>query len=244
MITREISMAMAIMENHMLIPLLPRFNIRMGFGEETVEEVCNKYAVNTDFFLEICNSYIYENYTLQNDLSLFSLGTMIDYLKNTHYYYTEKALPKLEKQIHSLLSDSDLSNEKKNLVSTFFNDYKQDFLNHIQKEEVEILPYILELEKQYNKSQADTEFIDKINKYSIREFAREHERLESSLTNLSKLIIKYLPPFQNWDLCNQILIDLSGLVKDLVDHANMEDKVLIPRVAELEQALLLNNSDE
>ena len=237
-------MAQAIMENHLLIPLLPRFNIRLGFGDETIEGVCNENSVNLDFFLEICNSYLYEDYALQNDRSLFSLSTMIDYLKNTHYYYTDIALPKLENNIHTLLSGSDLSVEKRGLVSNFFNDYKQDFLSHIQKEEVEILPYILELEEQHNRSTADRAFIDKINKYSINDFAREHERLESSLTNLSKLIIKYLPPFQNWELCNQILIDLSRLVKDLVDHANMEDKVLIPRVAELEQALLQNNSGE
>ena len=233
-------MAQAIMENHLLIPLLPRFNIRLGFGDETVEGVCNQNSVNLEFFLQICNSYLYEDYTLKNDLSNFSLSTMVDYLKNTHFYYTNIALPRLENQIHTLLSGSDLSNEKRALVSNFFNDYKQDFLSHIQKEEIEILPYILELEQQFNKPRADKSFIDKLNKYSINVFAREHENLESSLTNLSKLIIKYLPPFQNWELCNQILIDLSGLVKDLTDHANMEDRVLIPRVADLEQALLQN----
>jgi hemerythrin superfamily protein len=39
-------------------------------------------------------------------------------------------------------------------------------------------------------------------------------------------------------LCHQVLTDLAALVKDLVDHADMEDKVLVPRVAELEKTLL------
>ena len=237
-------MAQAILENHQLIPLLPRFNIKMGFGDDSIEEVCNAFSVNTEFFLEICNSYISDDYAPHNSLSHFPLSTMIDYLKNTHYYYTDLALPGLEKQILDLLSGSDLPRERKDLVSNFFNDYKQEFLSHIQKEETEILPYILELEKQFNKNKADDAFIEKIRRYSIADFAREHDPLENSLTNLSKLIIKYLPPFKNWALCNQILMDLSRLVKDLTDHANMEDKVLIPRVAELEQSILQNNSSK
>lgn len=242
MITRDLPMAMAIIENYQLIPLLQRFNIQMGFGDSTVEEVCRSFSVDTDFFLEICNSYIDDDYTAQNSLSYFSLQTMVNYLKNTHHYYTNIALPGLEKQIGELLSGSDLTQEKKDLVSNFFDDYKQEFLIHIQKEEIEILPYILELEEQQKRDLVDPAFLQRVRKYSIVDFAREHDPLENSLTNLSKLIIKYLPPFKRWELCNQILFDLARLVKDLTDHANMEDKVLIPRVAELEQFILQQNS--
>ena len=111
-------------------------------------------------------------------------------------------------------------------------------MTHISEEEQEVLPYILELEKQSVKADPDQVFIDKLRGYSIGEFALKHDRLEYSLENLSRLIIKYLPPFEDFDLCNQVLGDLVNLVKDLVDHANMEDKVLIPRVAELEQQLI------
>ena len=238
MITKELSMAQVILDHQQLIPLLPRFNIKMGVGEASVEEVCKRHSVDVDFFLEICNSYIEETFDAQNNLLVFSLDTVIDYLVNTHFYYTEIALPELERQIHSLISGSDLSKEKKDLVITFFNDYKHDFLSHIQKEELEIIPYIRDLERQLKKSDPDQHFIQKIHTYSINDFAREHDPLENSLTNLSKLIIKYLPPFKNWGLCNHILCDLSRLVKDLIDHADIEDRVLIPRVAELEKELI------
>lgn len=236
-------MAQVIMEHQQLIPLLPRFNIKMGFGHKSVEQVCQQYGVNTCFFLEICNSYIYEDYTATKDLSLFSLETMVDYLKNTHHYYTAIAFPALEQNIAELISDSELSIEKKDLVFNFFNDYKRNFLEHIQKEEEIILPYILELEIQYRQEKADEYFIRKVKKYSINDFALEHDRLETSLTNLSKLIIQYLPPFENWVLCHRILMDLCRLVKDLTDHGNMEDKVLIPRVSELEHSLLQKNRE-
>jgi len=226
-----------VLENLQLLPLLPRFNLKSGFGELSVEEVCRTHGLNTDFFLEIANAYLDELYVPEEGLSLFSLGTMVDYIKSTHSYYTEIALPKVEEKIHRLLEPASLSEKEVLLVTNFFNDYKKDFLSHISQEEEHILPYMLELERQSLLENPDPSFIQKLQGYSISEFEKEHDRLEISLKHLSELIIKYLPPFDDLQLCYQVLNDLSILMKDLVDHADMEDKILIPRVAKLERQL-------
>jgi len=237
MISRERPMYRVVLENLQLLPLLPRFNLKSGFGELSVAEVCRAHGLNTDFFLEIANAYLDELYVPEEGLSLFSLGTMVDYIKSTHSYYTEIALPQVEEKIHRLLEPSSLSEKEVLLVTNFFNDYKKDFLSHISQEEEHILPYMLELESQSLLENPDPSFIQKLQSYSISEFEKEHDRLEISLKHLSELIIKYLPPFDDFQLCYQVLNDLSILMKDLVDHADMEDKILIPRVAELERQL-------
>jgi len=238
MITREWPMYRVILENLQLLPLLPRFNLQPGFGELSVDEVCRAHEVNTDFFLEIANAYLDEMYVPEEGLSLFPLGTMVNYITSTHNYYKEIALPVVEEKLFRLMDHSSLSEKQVNLLSTFFNDYKEDFRAHLSQEEEQILPYVLELEKQASLDKPDPLFIQKLQGYSIREFEQEHNRLETSLSHLSELIIKYLPPFDDLQLCHQVLNDLATLMKDLVDHANMEDKVLIPRVAELENHLL------
>lgn len=241
MITRNMHMCQAVLENHQLLPLFPRFNLKLGFGEMSVEEVCSTHQVNTDFFLEIANSYLDDDYVPGEGLSRFSLGTVVKYLYSTHSYYVMTALPQVEVKIHHLLDQSNFSDKEVNLVTGFFNDYKKEFLGHISKEEQNVLPYILELEEQSTRDHPDPAFIEKLHTYSIREFEKEHDRLETSLENLSRLIIKYLPPSEDFQLCIQVLNELAALVKDLVDHANMEDKVLIPRVLELERKLLHKN---
>lgn len=238
MIHRNMPMCQAVLEHHQLLPLLPRFNIKLGFGEKSVEEVCRLNEVNTDFFLEIANAYLNGDYIPQTDLSLFPLGSVVAYLTSTHDYYLDIALPKIENKICRLLEGSNLSEKERGLVSGFFNDYRKEFLDHISREEESVLPYILELEKQSLKEEPDSDFFHSLQNYTIKEFAQEHDRLENSLENLSKLIIKYLPPFDDFDLCHQVLTDLSDLVRDLIDHAHMEDKVLIPNVIELEQQLI------
>lgn len=238
MITRERPMYRVVLENLQLLPLLPRFNLKPGFGELSVDEVCRAHGVNTDFFLEIANAYLDELYVPGEGLSLFSLGTMVNYITSTHSYYTAIALPMVEEKIHRLLENSELSEKEVLLVTNFFNDYKKDFIAHISQEEDQILPYVLELERQSTMENPDPEFIQKLRSYSISEFEKEHDRLEISLKHLSELIIKYLPPFDDLHLCHEVLNDLASLMNDLVDHADVEDKVLIPRVAELERSLL------
>lgn len=238
MISRQDPMYLVVSNHPQLLPLFPRFNLKLGFGERSVEEVCENHEVNTDFFLEIANAYLDELYLPGEGLSLFSLSTVVSYIVATHKYYTEIALPGVEEKIHRLMAHSTLSEKEVALVSGFFNDYKKEFLEHINQEEQHILPYILELERQSKQERVDPEFAQKLKSYSIREFEKEHDRLETSLKHLSTLIIKYLPPFEDLQLCHQVLNDLSALVKDLVDHADMEDKILVPRVAELEEILL------
>jgi regulator of cell morphogenesis and NO signaling len=237
MITRDDPLFRVVLENLQLLPLLPRFNLKPGFGERSVEEVCRERGVNTDFFLEIANAYLDEMYVPGEGFSLFPLSTMVDYIRATHSYYTDIALPSVEEKIFRLLEGSSLSEKEIALVTDFFNDYKQDFMVHLSQEEDQVLPYILELERQSALDIPEREFIQKLRAYSISEFEKEHDRLEISLKHLSELIIKYLPPFDNLHLCHEVLNDLSMLMKDLVDHADMEDKVLIPRVADLENKI-------
>jgi regulator of cell morphogenesis and NO signaling len=242
MITREWPMYRVVLENLQLLPLLPRFNLKLGFGEKSVDEVCQAHGINTDFFLEIANAYLDELYIPGEGLSLFSLGTMVNYITSTHRYYTNIALPMVAEKLHRLMDYSALSEKEVLLVTGFFSDYKEEFLAHIKQEEEHILPYVLELEKQSSLEDPDPEFIEKLKTYSIREFEKEHNRLETSLRHLSELIIKYLSPFNDLQLCYQVLNDLATLMKDLEDHADMEDKVLIPRVAEMERKLLIRGS--
>ena len=90
-----------------------------------------KYAhahkVNTDFFLEIANAYLDEDFIPGEGFSLFSLGTVVQYLTSTHTYYVLTALPQVEENIHRLLDQSALSQKEVDLVTGFFNDYKAGF---------------------------------------------------------------------------------------------------------------------
>ena len=44
--------------NFKLLNVLSRLNISLGFGENTIKEVCERQGINLNSFLLICNIYI------------------------------------------------------------------------------------------------------------------------------------------------------------------------------------------
>jgi regulator of cell morphogenesis and NO signaling len=240
-ITKDMKMADVIHFNYSLLPVITRFNINLGFGEKTVEEVCKTFGVNLDFFIEITNSFVDEEYIPQKDLGTFPVRLIVDYLKKTHDYYMDEKIPELESMIQEMVTKSGADNEKSKLVKNFFKEYRDELQNHIDREEMKVQPYVLEIENAYEKGKLDASLRKKIQEYSIDDFADEHDNVEEKLFDLKNIIIKYLPPCPDTALCNRLLMELYRLEKDLNAHAELEDKVLIPKIAAMENSLLNSN---
>ncbi len=241
-ITRDMKMADVIHLNYTLLPVITRFGIDLGFGDKSVETVCRERQINLDFFIEITNSFIDEDYIPQKELDSFPVSLMIDYLKKTHRYYLEEKIPELEEMIHKMASSIPSEKNKAVLVKNFFTEYRTELEHHIMREEKKVQPYILEIEQAYLSNSLSDELHDKIRNYSMKDFAGEHDNVEEKLFDLKNIIIKYLPPCADRALCNRILMELFRLEKDLNAHAALEDKVLIPKVADMERLLLSNHA--
>ncbi len=61
-----------------------------------MEEVCRIHEVDPDFFMEIANAYLEGDDNPHEDMALFPLESMVKYLRATHSYYLEVALPRVE----------------------------------------------------------------------------------------------------------------------------------------------------
>jgi regulator of cell morphogenesis and NO signaling len=238
-ITRDMKMAGVIHLNYLLLPILTRFNISLGFGDKTVDEICQENNVNIDFFLEIFNSYHDKSYFPKKQLQDFPVGLMVQYLRKTHDYYLNEKIPEIEEMINELIKSCVPENRKNlELIKKFFLDYKHELSVHIGREDDKTLPYILEVENAFNTGTVPETLIRQMEQYSIEDYAMEHDNVEDKLFDLKNIIIKYLPPIKNRELCNTILFELFRLESDLNDHARMEDKVLTPKVRYMERKLM------
>jgi len=237
-ITREMKMADVIHLSYQLLPVITRFNIKLGFGDKSVQEVCEIHDINLDFFIEITNSFIDEDYIPQKELGSFPVSLIVDYLTKTHAYYLDHKMPELEQIVNEMADSSSQNPEKAKLLKDFFHEYRIELENHIQREENNIQPYVVNIEEAYLSGNASEELIQQIRIYSINDFASEHDNVEEKLFDLKNIIIKYMPPCKNQAICNRILMELFRLEKDLNAHASLEDKVLIPKVAEMEKRIL------
>ena len=234
MITKQHKMVDVIHLDYHLLSVLYRFNIPLGFGEKTIEQVCNEHHINPDFFIEIVKVFVDKNYFPDKTLQHFSVETIIHYLQASHRYYINEKIPELK----TLFKDLPVhSPEKLTVIEDFFNQYIDEFLTHINREETIVFPYVLNLQSVVESKKTTRQQFNEIQKYRISTYANEHEDVQEKLTDLQNILIKYIPPLDDYKLTHLILAKLFRLGKDLSDHSRLEDKVLIAKTLKLEKTL-------
>lgn len=233
-IEKDMKLADVIHHDFSLIPVTNRFGIHLGFGDGTIEEICEGKGVNTEFFLTIVNTYHDPQYFPKKHLQSFHSDTLIKYLQKAHEFYLEQKIPEIKTLINKLTEESDKDKDTYKLALNFFNEYQEELSGHIDREEKVVYPYVYELEKAIEKGRASQEFINWMETYSIMDYEDEHDNVEEKLFDLKNLIIKYLPAPKNEATSYKILQELFELEKDLREHARIEDMILVPKVEAME----------
>jgi regulator of cell morphogenesis and NO signaling len=225
--------------NYLLLPILNRFDIQLGIGNKTVQQVCNEKKVNISFFLEIVNSFLNEDYFPQAELQSFPLRLIVDYINRSHVYYIDIKIPLIESLIDRLFDESSEENKKSfQLIRDFFSEYKNELFIHIEKEEKKVHPYILKIDEVFQKNNITGEVKKIVQEQSINKYADDHDNIEDKLYDLKNLLIKYLPPAKDYTLSNSLLFELFRLERDLNDHSRIEEKVLVPKMQLIEKQIL------
>ncbi|MDR0364344.1 MAG: hemerythrin domain-containing protein [Bacteroidales bacterium] len=209
-----------VLSNFSLLYVFPRFGIKLGFGEATVQQICQQNNISTPLFLLVCNVYTHSEYLPEKKtLTEIPLDDLTAYLTNSHKDYLEIRIPQI---INELLSITE--NRHRNMFDKFCEKYIADVVEHFNYEEKLVFPYISSLlsgEKSKN--------------YSIEEFEKNHSDIEESLTDLKNIIIKYLPPDAGAHESQNILVDLFLLENDLNKHTLLENKILVSLVERIEK---------
>lgn len=213
--------------NYHLLPVINRFGINLGNKDKSLGKICSALNIDIDFLLVIVNTFHNVEYFPETELKSFSPLLIIDYLKKTHKHYIEYVLPKLELLLRQLIESNKTEIHQLDIIEQFYLKYKEELLIHINEEEQEVFPYIANL---MDNNQKNTQ-------YNIHSFEKEHSNVDIKLNDLKNLIVKYIEPVYNNNICNEFLITLYRFEKDIKDHARIEDKILIPQVVELEKRL-------
>lgn len=239
LLTSDMKMAEVIHYNYLLVPVIGRFGIRLGFGEKTVGQLCNERHIDNDFFLAIINTFSNPEYFPKKRLQKFDILQYIDYLKNTHDYFQKIQVPTVEKHINMLTVRAE-GNKNLQLIQKFFLDYKNDLLEHIQIEEIQIFPYLRNI-NQLSKSTFDRQkFEDLTKNQPLNNFIDKHQNLDNKLFDLQNIIIKYLNGNFSEELTHAVIVELFHLKNEIKNHTKLEEQIVIPMGIEIEESLKVN----
>lgn len=234
-ITENTKMADVIHMDYLLLPVINRFGIQLGFGDKSVEQICNDHQINLPFFLDILNTYHDADYMPKEKMQKYPVKIIINYLENTHQYYKEIVLPELKEKIDTLSSSCKANCENLDLIKDFYNKYKDELLFHLKNEEEKFFPYVNALEENQDTSENIQTLRNKYN-FSYDVHSEEHENVMMKLLDLKNILIKYLPPNYNQHIGNDLLFSLFVFEKDIKDHERLEDVILLPALRRIEKA--------
>ena len=234
LIEKDMKLADVLHHDHNLIPVIHRFGLSLGFGDSSIEEICSVQGLDYDFLLTILNTFHDPRYFANRHLKSFPIGLLISYLKETHKNYLGERIPYIAQLINQLIDEASAHKASYQLLQNFFLEYKKELTKHIEREENVVYPYVLQLEKAIVTGVIADDLLNQVHTYSIMDYEEEHENVEEKLYDLKNIIIKYLPPTTNQNLCFTILHELFILEKDLNEHARIEDTIMVPKVEEME----------
>lgn len=216
--TAEMPMRSLIVDNSLLLMVLSRFNISLGFGDGTVEEVCTNNNVDTDTFLTICN------FTSGKpcDLNRISLSSLIGYLKQAHSYFIGFILPVIRRKLIEALNCANIGNITLQMLK-FYDDYVEEVRRHLDYENTHVFTYVESLLK------GETS-----DNFRIDMFLANHKPIGTKLAELKDIFIRHYNQPDN-DLLNSALFDIITCEQDLLNHCEVEDVIFVPAVRDLEK---------
>lgn len=214
-----------ICDNYSLLMVMSRFGLSLGFGDKSVKDVCEAQNVDCSTFLAVANFISEEQYSYTGEEIDFSISALMDYLKRAHAYFLDFNLPAIRRKLIEAIDYSD-SNDVAFLILKFFDEYTKEVRRHMEYENKAVFTYVERLLQGKLSDQ-----------YDIATFACMHNQIETKLTELKSIIIKYYPEKENNNLLNAVLFDIFNCEQDLATHCQVEDYMFVPTVAQIERKL-------
>ena len=212
------SMSRLVCDNYRVLLVMSRFGIGLGFGDSSIDEVCRENSVDTKTFLTVVNMLLSENSGMPSEDSI-SVKSLLVYLHNSHEYFLKFRLPEIRNKLMQTVGQKD--NLSKAIIN-YYDEYVGEVHKHMKYEEDVVFPYIRKLLEG-----------KKTSGYHIDIFEKKHDQIEARLTEFKDILIRFYPSRSTNEI-NSVLFDIFNCENDLASHNDVEDKLLVPAIAELE----------
>ncbi len=210
-----------------LIPILNRFGIKLGVGDNSVEELCYKYSLDTSLLLTVLNVYLHEDYIPDADtLDSFDTELVVDYFNHTTENYINELIPNIEKHLNAFIIISSSNSTYNSSDSVFGKQPINVSVNNknvgAENNELEILRDLF------------LKFKNKMTNY-LKEFTNYYINMPDELLHdLKNILIKHIPTDYNQNLCYAVIFSINSFEKDICAHNRLRNRVLLPKLNKLD----------
>jgi iron-sulfur cluster repair di-iron protein len=204
-------------------------------GNKSVAQACQSAGISLEFLLarlgELNAQVPDPDFTSWQRASLASLTR---HIVQTHHSYVRKEIPRINALLEKVQSRHGTVHPELTAMKLVFGFIGEDMLNHMQKEEQVLFPYIEQLER----GSADgtpppaTPFGSVTRPVDC--MMRDHEKAGKEMQQIRDLSEEFTLPEGACPTYRALYDGLREFEQDLHCHVHLENNILFPRAIELE----------
>ena len=173
---------------------------------------------------------------IETDFQAASLAELIDHILSKHHVFTKAEMLRLQALLTKVVDVHGANHPELPRVESTFQSLCGDLNPHMFKEEQILFPYILELERAHTQTRPVPFAPFGTVNNPIRMMMMEHDTAGEILRELRNLTTDYAVPADACISYQTLYSALQEFEADLHQHIHLENNILFPRAAEMEEA--------
>ena len=162
------------------------------------------------------------------------LGELTEHIRQKHHAYVREAIPRVSVLLVKVKAKHGARHAEIAAIEILFHQLAQDMIAHLQKEEMILFPYIERLERSKNGGSAlERPFFQTV-RNPIQMMMNEHDAAGSLAKQIRNASSEYAPPADACASFQRLYNELHQFEADLHQHVHLENNILFPRAAEME----------
>ncbi len=240
-ISKKLTVGEVVKENYKTAQIFDRNNIDFCCGGGiTLEKACEKANIDIATLLPELEAVVLANDPDSKYISSMQLNELCDYIEKRHHSYVNDNIPFLSEKLNKLCSVHGENHPELFKVREMFETAAGNLAAHMQKEELDLFPYIRKLVKFKNGGNPGLPEFGGIDA-PIQDMLNEHQAEGERFFEIAALTSNYTcPP----DACNTYRITyqtLNDFEQDLHRHIHLENNILFLKALALEKEIISKN---
>lgn len=159
---------------------------------------------------------------------------LINHITEFHHNYVKRTLPEMTQILYKVVNvHSDTHPELVDLAKVFVS-MAAGLLDHIEKEENTLFPYISFLGNSTKESHSPNPIL----KETVAAMENEHKAAAAAFDQIRALTKEYAIPAGACGSFRILYISLNEFEQDLKQHVHLENNILFPKAIDLEEKIL------
>jgi regulator of cell morphogenesis and NO signaling len=206
-------------------------------GDKTLRDACLASGVSPDKVVGLLEESRHEAADSDESINWNSapLSDLAAYIVNKHHRFTREELLRLRELLAKVCSVHGENHAELHRLRIVFTGLQDELTSHMLKEEQILFPYIQNLEFAIAHGKPAPRPLFGTVRNPIRMMIQEHDDAGQALRALREASSNYRVPADGCMSFHTLYQALEEFEKDLHQHIHLENNILFPRAAELEE---------